>query len=139
MRAKLSKRGAVDHELIWGLLGAAVLCVAVLAQADRLLARTGYVCAFRQLTGLPCPTCGATRAFCAAGRGRIADAVRVNPLATVGFLALVLYVPYALGSVVLGTRRLRLVGTTRKSRRAIYIALGVLFLANWAYMILTGV
>ena len=38
-------------------------------------------CTFREATGLPCPGCGLTRAFCAISRGDWGEAVALNPLA----------------------------------------------------------
>jgi hypothetical protein len=42
--------------------------------AAALIEREGVelVCPFRELSGLPCPLCGATRAFALAGRGDLA-------------------------------------------------------------------
>ncbi len=37
-------------------------------------------CMFKKMTGLPCPSCGMSRAFCSISRGRIADAFDYNPL-----------------------------------------------------------
>lgn len=45
-------------------------------------------CLFRNITGLSCPTCGATRAFHAAAHGEIMTALGLNPAGTVLFLML---------------------------------------------------
>jgi hypothetical protein len=45
-------------------------------------------CLMRSLTGLPCPTCGGTRAMLALSRGSWLEALAANPLVTVGTFAL---------------------------------------------------
>ncbi len=45
------------------------------------------LCPFRLVTGLPCPGCGMTRAFCAIGHGEVWRAVRFNALSPALFLA----------------------------------------------------
>ena len=44
------------------------------------------LCPFRALTGLPCPGCGMTRAFCALGHGEWRDALGFNALSPAVFL-----------------------------------------------------
>lgn len=56
---------------------AAVLVCARLADPSRPL--PFEVCGFKHLTGLPCPTCGLTRALCHAVRGDWTESVAYHP------------------------------------------------------------
>lgn len=48
-------------------------------------------CRFKEFLGLPCPTCGGTRAFAALSQGDLAGALRLNPLATSAWIGLVMW------------------------------------------------
>jgi hypothetical protein len=58
------------------LVGAAVL-------PDRVIRDGPVLCLFRRITGVPCPSCGLTRSWLAAGHGRPRDAVGFHPLGPV--------------------------------------------------------
>jgi hypothetical protein len=45
------------------------------------------LCPFRALTGLLCPGCGMTRAFCALGHGEIRRAIQFNALSPLVYLS----------------------------------------------------
>ena len=60
------------------ILGALLLIGALISVLHLLGAR---ICLFRRLTGLPCLTCGTSRAFAALLRGDLADAFSIQPLA----------------------------------------------------------
>ena len=135
MRISLKPCGSVDHELIWGLIGLLAVTVAALLPVDEMLAAAGYRCGFHTVTGIPCPSCGATRAFVAAAHLHMGDAFRTNPLAAAFFLGLVGFVPYALATVLLRTRRVRVSGVGRRGKHVILALAGLIVLANWAYLI----
>lgn len=125
----------VDHELVWGLVFLAS------ALAAGLVLMTGplpeMVCPFRGMTGLPCPTCGATRAGLALVSGDILLALRMNPPAAVALLGLAPYVAYALVVAWLDWPRLRV----RFSAADWLLCRGAVLasvVATWAFLITDG-
>ncbi len=88
------------------------------------------LCILREITGVPCPACGSTRAFFAASHGRIAEAFLLNPLlvaaAAGGGAWLVLR---------LGFGRTLTLDLSTRARRALWSAAAVVLALNWAYVI----
>jgi hypothetical protein len=89
-------------------------------------------CLLREATGIPCPTCGATRGTLALLEGQLVEALLLNPMVTVaagGFLIGGLVAPlwaYRRGTVP--TVPVPLPGWSRT-------AIVVVILANWAWVI----
>ncbi len=79
---------AAQHQLgfLWG--GVALLLVALSPAAPR-LAQAVPACPLKSLSGLPCLTCGTTRAAVALAQGDLAAALALNPLAAAAWLTLV--------------------------------------------------
>lgn len=71
------------------------------------------LCLLRRMTGVPCPTCGMTRAFVAMGRGDVVAAARHHPLGPVAFVAMAAAALRSGDIAITGRRRL-----TRLTRRA---------------------
>jgi hypothetical protein len=90
-------------------------------------------CVFRSLTGIPCPTCGTTRASTAFLHGNLAAAFSANPLAAaMGFL----FVAGAPLAVLWAVARLPV--PVLPSPLPLWIRIGAITLiaANWIYVIL---
>lgn len=102
------------------------------------IGRLGGTCWIHALIGIPCPTCGVTRAALALTHGDLHAAFAVQPLVTVVAVITAIYVPWAIGVVWLGWTPLRL--ELRGARgRAWRWALVVLVFANWCYLMHAGV
>ena len=91
------------------------------------------LCPVKRFFGVPCPTCGSTRAFLALARGSVAEAFEIQPfVVAASFLA----VPALVASFVSAEAKgfvLRIC-----ANRIVWIAAAVLAAANWAYVILRG-
>ena len=94
-------------------------------------------CFFKTVTGIPCMTCGSTRALGRLAALDFAGALRVNPLATVALTGV-----FAVGLLQLALsvqgRTLR-VSMPPGSARVLWILAGALVLLNWIYLIWAGV
>lgn len=126
-------RGALPLGAIFGGL-AALGCAAVgLLGLDHL----GFtVCVFRLGTGLPCLTCGATRAFGRLFHLDLAGAFFMNPLVTLGTLGL--FVWGVLDLALLPTRRAVRLGIDPAWQNPARLFAFVLVLLNWAFLIFTS-
>ena len=87
-------------------------------------------CLWRRATGVPCPTCGATRAALAALDGRLADAFLLNPMVVLGAAAASVWL-----AVRLGLGRRPAVHLSPAGRRAAWCVLAGAVALNWAYVI----
>ena len=110
--------------LFWAALGGAT----ILLSAH--LNRPVTLCLVKNLTGVPCPTCGSTRGTLSLARGRPVEAWLYNPFF---FTAMGLFLADAAGRVLF--KRAVKVYVTGTARRLVWIAIIALFVANWAYVI----
>jgi hypothetical protein len=93
-------------------------------------------CAFHAVTGLPCLTCGATRAMADLVAGDLRGAVAMNPLATVAAIGMV---PWGLADLALLARgRAVTIEVAPAGARAVRIAALTLVAVNWAYLVAVG-
>lgn len=133
-RFRQLRPGETDHEFLWLVVSLATFLLAWLWLHFRL---PWPDCVFAECTGLPCPTCGGTRALRSIFAGDWGNAWRWNPLVTAGFWSVAAYDLYA--AVVLAGRlpRLRLGPFPEKLVHILRGAAWLLLLANWLYVGLT--
>jgi hypothetical protein len=117
--------------LYWGAAAAASVALSPLAVRAAELAPP---CLFRSVTGLPCPTCGSTRAILALARLDLAGAVALNPLAAAA--ALVFLAGGLLAAVAaLAGRPLR---EPQRYPTAARLALLAAVAANWVWVLVAA-
>lgn len=95
----------------------------------------GLSCPARSLLGVPCASCGMTRAFVALAHGRIAAAVAASPAG-----ALLAAAGWALAFAALVRPALGFQWPALRPRAARALALGALglLLVNWAYLVVAA-
>ena len=86
------------------------------------------------MTGLACPTCGGTHALVSLTQGRLLAAFAENPGVVIAGLAFGVWVLW--GLVAMAWTRLRIaVVLTPREKRALRLAVLVLFLGTWLWEI----
>lgn len=90
-------------------------------------------CVMYGVLGLPCPTCGTTRAFLAYARGDFAAAFLANPLTAMIYMSLFAAAGVLLAATVFNKNVLNYCNAAQPTivRRMAALALG----ANWIYLL----
>jgi hypothetical protein len=128
-----AKSGALPLGAIFLALGTVVAIAVAVLHLDRLPI---LVCLFRAATGLPCLTCGATRALGELVAGDVSGALAMNPLATLGAFVLV---PWGIGDLALMPRgRALSLEVAPRGARALRVLAVLAVIANWAYLVASG-
>lgn len=134
MRAYRYQRdsGSIDFGIIFGIIVLTALCAAwfpdVMAYAPS--------CAWKGLMGIPCPTCGSTRALMHLAKGDLLSAIAFNPLVSACFLAAGLCFLYSLVTLVSGAPRIGIL-FSEEEKSALRIGAVTMVLMNWMYLILS--
>lgn len=89
------------------------------------------ICLLKNLTGLPCPFCGGTRAALTLLQGHLAAAFALNPGA-------VLLILFALPGYLVYDKLLRPRGWEKKLSKVFWALALTALAANWAYLIIIG-
>ena len=108
--------------------------MAIYTALSRSVEHAPPLCVFRNITGLPCPTCGTMRATLAAARGDILAGVLYNP-----FVVTAMAIGLALCAVQWGFGKRIEIALSPRIKRFGWGLVAVLFLTNWAYLIARGI
>jgi hypothetical protein len=92
-------------------------------------------CWVRRLTGVPCPTCGATRCAMSLAHLDLAGAWQHNPLIFICYGGTLLVNLYAAGVLLFRLPRLRLANLPSKVKRALGALVMIALAGNWIYLL----
>lgn len=125
--------GRLPLGAVFGTIGALGATAVGLLGLDRL---PFTVCLFKALTGLPCPTCGSTRAVGRLVHLDLAGAIAMNPLATIGAAVLAIWAVTDFGLLARG--RALDVEVGRPLSRLVRVLAVAAVAANWLYLLAYG-
>jgi hypothetical protein len=122
-----------DHELLWlsvslGSLGVAAGWFALGLPWPR--------CAFHEITGLPCVTCGMTRSAIQFFHGHFLAAWKWNPLVFAFLCGVTAFDLYAFVALAMRAPRLRIAQFNQYEKIFIRASVVALLALNWIYLLL---
>jgi len=106
----------------------------VLAQFGDFVLKIMPQCTFHKITGLPCPSCGATRAGIYLAHLQIMRSLVENPIFFLLYTALLFYAINAVFGALFGKNVT--LHINKKRRKAILYAFLTAVALNWAYLII---
>jgi hypothetical protein len=130
-----AREGGTPLGVVFAAIGSLAGLAIVTLRLDRLPL---VVCVFKGLTGLPCPTCGSTRAFGRLFRLDLRGALAMNPLATLGAILIALWALAELLLLLPPRRRTLAIEVAPRVATALRVAVIVAALLNWIYLLAAG-
>ena len=132
MRFVLRKKqpSHIEFALIYG--GLAIL----LLVAARILPVTQLApgCVFKTITGMPCPTCGSTRAVVLLSQGHLLPAFRMNPVTSFVVVAALVAFLCRILALVFDLPGMR-IGLSDREKNLVRLSAVLALLLNWGYLI----
>ncbi len=125
--------GAAPLGAIFGGIGVMAAVAVGLLHVDRIPLT---FCVVKSLSGLPCPTCGSTRAFARLFELDLAGALAMNPFTML--VAVVIAVWAVADVLLLPWRRALRVSLSPSLGQALRVAAFAAFFANWVYLLVAG-
>ena len=92
-------------------------------------------CPLRDITGVPCPTCGGTHSAAALAAGRWLEALRANPVVVVGLVGFVAWALYCVAATLVPTWR-RGLHLSPAEKKAARLLAALIFILAWVWQIL---
>jgi len=133
LRVRCLAPGEIDHELIW--LSVSLVSLG-LGAAWLTVGLPWPRCAFHEITGLPCITCGMTRCGIQFFHGHFLAALKWNPLVFTALCALTAFDLYAIATLAAHGPRLRICFGTEKAKTFVRIAVISVLALNWIYLLM---
>jgi len=133
MHLTLKKRASGD--IVFGLIYGTITILALIAVRFLPVLELMPSCVFRAFTGIPCPTCGATRSLVHLANGNLSASFGMNPAIALLLFAALLMFAYDVATLFSGSR----ISLSLTPREATLMRAGavVVLLANWAYLALS--